>query len=168
MRLAARLVRMHARRPAVTAFIDAALSSATPEWPTPGPVFAALASEFGPFDLDPCATADNAKCARYYTMADDGLSQPWKGRVWLNPPYGRHIGAWLARARQAAADGALVVCLVPARTDTRWWRETAPGATLVRFWPGRIRFGADPAPFPSAVIVLGEPPGRQAVTGNPP
>lgn len=126
-------------------------------------MFAALAAEFGPFDLDPCATAENAKCTRYYTMADDGLSQPWTGRIWLNPPYGRTIGGWMAKARAEAANGNAerVVCLVPAKPDTRWWRESAPAAALVRFWPGRIAFGdAGPAPFPSAVIVFGELPGR--------
>ena len=79
------------------AFIDAANSSATPEWPTPPWLAAQLAAEFGPWDLDPAATAANAKAALYYTVEDDGLAQPWKGRVWLNPPYGRAIGAWMAK-----------------------------------------------------------------------
>ena len=149
----------------MTAFIDAAHSSATPEWPTPPGTFAALAAEFGPFDLDPAATADNAKAPMFYTMADDGLSQPWKGRVWLNPPYGKTIPRWMAKAAAEAADGRaeLVCCLVPARPDTRWWREATSAAALVRFLPGRIRFGTDPAPFPSAVIVFGRLPGRHGI-----
>jgi phage N-6-adenine-methyltransferase len=143
------------------AFIEAAHSSATPEWPTPQWLIDELAAEFGPFDLDPAASAQNAKAPKFYTQEDDGLSQPWAGRIWLNPPYGRDIGRWMARAAQAAQDGALVVCLVPARVDTRWWRDATAAAALVRFLPGRIRFGGgDPAPFPSAVIVLGELPGR--------
>ena len=122
-----------------------------------------LAAEFGPFDLDAAATAQNAKAPVFYTAADDGLSQPWKGRVWLNPPYGRLIGAWMAKAAAEAASGHadLVCCLVPARVDTRWWRNAIAAASLVRFLPGRVKFGdSDPAPFPSAVIVLGELPGR--------
>src|SRR5215217_4831933 len=59
-------------------------SSATPEWPTPPDVFEALDAEFGPFDLDPCATPENAKCKRYFTLSDDGLAQDWTGRVFVN------------------------------------------------------------------------------------
>ena len=64
----------------------------------------------------------------------------------------------MAKARESAAAGATVVCLVPARVDTRWWREATEGAALVRFFPQRLRFGdgADTAPFPSALIVLGK------------
>jgi site-specific DNA-methyltransferase (adenine-specific) len=147
----------------VTAFIEAAHSSATPEWPTPQWLVDQLAAEFGPFDLDPAATAANAKAPMFYTAADDGLAQPWKGRVWLNPPYGRTIGHWTAKAAAEAASGRaeLVCCLIPARVDTRWWRDAISAASLVRFMPGRIRFGdADAAPFPSAVIVFGGLPGR--------
>lgn len=140
-------------------YMLAAASSATPEWLT-----GQLAAEFGPFDLDPAATAANAKAPLFYTQQDDGLAQPWKGRVWLNPPYGRTIGAWMAKARAEAASGNAdrVVCLVPARVDTRWWRDSIAAASLVRYWPGRIAFadGTQPAPFPSAVIVLGRLPGR--------
>jgi site-specific DNA-methyltransferase (adenine-specific) len=143
-------------------YMAVAASSATPEWPTPHWLVAQLAAEFGPFDLDPAATAENAKAPIFYTTADDGMAQEWKGRVWLNPPYGRTIGRWMAKAAAETATGRaeLVCCLVPARPDTRWWREATASAPLVRFLPGRIRFGADPAPFPSAVIVFGRLPGR--------
>src|SRR5579859_4696056 len=146
-------------------YAEVAFSSATPEWQTPPDVFAALEREFGPFELDVCATAANATCGRYFTEADDGLSQPWEGRVWMNPPYGRLIGLWMLKGRQAATAGALVVCLVPARPDTAWWRDSAAEASLVRFFPGRLRFGgADaPAPFPSALIVFGRLPRRHGV-----
>jgi site-specific DNA-methyltransferase (adenine-specific) len=146
----------------VTAFIAAAHSSATPEWPTPQWLVDQLAAEFGPFDLDAAATAENAKAPMFYTAEDDGLVQPWKGRVWLNPPYGKTIPQWTAKAATEAASGRaeLVCCLVPARPDTRWWRDAVAAAVLVRFLPGRIRFGIDPAPFPSAVIAFGELPGR--------
>jgi phage N-6-adenine-methyltransferase len=144
-------------------FLGAALSSATPEWSTPAWLVAQLAAEFGPFDLDPAATAANAKAPVFYTAADDGLAQPWKGRVFMNPPYGRTIGRWIAKAQEEVAAGRaeLVVCLVPARVDTSWWRTAAAAASLARIWPGRISFGgADPAPFPSAVVVFGTLPGR--------
>jgi phage N-6-adenine-methyltransferase len=63
-------------------------SSATDEWSTPPDFFAKVEEEFGPFDLDPCATAENAKAPKFYTKADDGLFKSWAGRVWMNPPYG--------------------------------------------------------------------------------
>jgi phage N-6-adenine-methyltransferase len=129
-------------------------SSATPEWSTPPELFAALDGEFG-FELDVCATAGNATCPRYFTQADDGLAQAWRGVCWMNPPYGAGIGAWMRKAHESSLLGATVVCLVPARTDTRWWQDIA---TLgeIRFLAGRLRFGgADAgAPFPSAVVVF--------------
>lgn len=131
-------------------------SSATPEWETPGDVFASLAAEFGPFDLDPCATPRNAKCGRFFTMKDNGLEQAWHGRVFMNPPYGRHIGAWMEKAVEASRTSAqVVVCLVPARTDTAWWHKHA-SAGEIRFLRGRLRFGGceNSAPFPSAVVVF--------------
>jgi phage N-6-adenine-methyltransferase len=124
------------------------------DWETPDALFRELDREFG-FDLDVCATPENAKCAKFFSHEDDGLKQEWKGVCWMNPPYGREIGRWLAKAAQSAASGATVVCLVPARTDTRWWHEFCqPGE--VRFLRGRVRFVGTPrpAPFPSAVIVL--------------
>src|SRR5215207_223852 len=131
-------------------------SSKTVEWPTPQDFFDQMSAEFGPFDLDPCATPENAKCARYFTRADDGLAQPWSGRVFLNPPYGRDIGRWMAKAWESVqANAELVVCLVPARTDTAWWHEWAERGE-VRFLRGRLRFGdaSTGAPFPSVVIVF--------------
>ncbi len=145
-------------------YMEVAASSASPEWPTPQWLTDQLAAEFGPFDLDPAANAANAKAPLFYTQEDDGLSQPWKGRIWLNPPYGRTIGTWMAKARDEVASGNAdrVVCLVPARVDTRWWRDSVAAASLVRYWPGRIAFadGTQPAPFPSAIIVIGSLPGR--------
>ena len=137
---------------------DAGFSSRTDDWATPQAVFAALDAEFR-FNLDASADARNAKCPRFFTAADDGLAQQWQGTVWLNPPYGRHgggISAWMEKARESALAGATVVCLVPARTDTRWWPESAMRAAEVRLVRGRLCFGAgnNPAPFPSAIVVF--------------
>jgi DNA N-6-adenine-methyltransferase (Dam) len=75
--------------------------------------------------LDVAATAENAKCSRFFTRKENGLAQPWQGRVFCNPPYGREIGRWVQKAWQSAQAGAceLVVCLVPARVDTAWWHD---------------------------------------------
>jgi site-specific DNA-methyltransferase (adenine-specific) len=139
-------------------YLQIATSSASDDWPTDPAIFDALNREFGPLELDVCSTHENAKCSRYYTKDDNGLAQAWTGRVWMNPPYGRTIGTWMDKAAQSAAEGALVVCLVPARVNTAWWRRSAAQASLVRIYPGRLRFGdlAMPAPFPSAVIVFGK------------
>jgi site-specific DNA-methyltransferase (adenine-specific) len=125
------------------------------EWETPAPLFEGLDAEFG-FTLDVCATADNAKCGRYYTRADDGLAQCWDGETcWMNPPYGAELPRWMAKAHDTALGGSIVVCLVPARTDTRWWHEHVEGIAEVRALRGRVRFnGAGSAPFPSAVVIF--------------
>jgi phage N-6-adenine-methyltransferase len=105
-------------------FSGPALTSVNDEWSTPDDFFRSLDAEFG-FTLDVCATPENAKCARFYTRDDDGLSQPWDGVVWMNPPYGARIGEWMERAYHASLRGVTVVCLVPARTDTAWWHNYA-------------------------------------------
>ena len=90
--------------------------------------------------------------------ADDGLAQEWRGVCLMNPPYGAGIGAWVRKAYESSLLGATVVCLVPARTDTRWWQDCCTVGE-VRFLRGRLRFnGADTgAPFPSAVVVFRQP-----------
>ena len=131
-------------------------SSRSSEWSTPAALFAALDAEHH-FTLDVCATAENAKCARYFDRHADGLRRPWTGRVWCNPPYGRAIGLWLRKAWESVQSGEAerVVCLVPVRTCTAWWHEYAARGE-VRFLRGRVRFGGaeSGAPFPSAVIVF--------------
>lgn len=130
-------------------------SSSTCEWPTPREYFASVVNEFGPFDLDPCATPENAKAPRYFTKNEDGLEQEWTGRVWMNPPYGRCIGHWMRKAHESSERGAFVACLVPARTDTAWWHDYAAKGE-VRFIRGRLKFeGAKAnAPFPSALVIF--------------
>jgi len=133
--------------------------SNTDNWATPPEVFEDLDREFA-FTLDVCASESNAKCERFYTRADDGLRQPWSGVCWMNPPYGRTIGKWVKRAQEAAAGGATVVCLLPARTDTAWWHDhVAEHATEIRFLRGRLKFGGaeNSAPFPSAIVVFRPP-----------
>jgi site-specific DNA-methyltransferase (adenine-specific) len=133
--------------------------SRTCEWSTPRDLFARLNARYGPFDLDPCATPENATCARFYTAAEDGLARPWAGRVFCNPPYGGAIASWLRKARQEVESGsaAVAVLLVPSRTGARWWQDHVIGAGAeVEFLPGRLRFGGgkDSAPFDSALVVF--------------
>ena len=129
-------------------------SSKTDLWETPQELFDKLNSEFC-FDVDVCATDDNAKCANYFNTEQNGLAQSWHGTCWMNPPYGRTIARWMRKAYESAQGGATVVCLVPARTDTVWWHDFAAKGE-VRFLRGRLKFGAskNSAPFPSAIIVF--------------
>jgi site-specific DNA-methyltransferase (adenine-specific) len=130
-------------------------SSATPEWYTPFETFDALNAEFG-FSLDPCCTDENATCRHYYTKQENGLAQDWGTEVvFMNPPYGREIKEWMRKAYESSLNGATVVCLVPARTDTAWWHDySAKGE--IRFLRGRLKFGGAEtnAPFPSAVVIF--------------
>ena len=133
-------------------------TSKTVEWSTPQALYDELDREFGPFDLDPCCTPENAKCLRHYTKEDNGLDQDWSGaRVFMNPPYGRtELRAWMKKAYTEARDnGALVVCLVPSRTDTRWWHEYAAKGEY-RFIKSRVHFGGSEncAPFPSVIVIF--------------
>lgn len=103
-------------------------SSATDLWSTPQDFFDLLNDEFH-FTLDPCSNKENAKCEKFFTKEDDGLAQDWSGeRVFMNPPYGREISKWVEKA---ANSDALVVCLLPARTDTKWWHDHVVGGALI-------------------------------------
>ena len=126
-------------------------------WATPKEWYAYLDLEFK-FTLDPCCVEETAKCKKFYTPADDGLSKSWEDeRVFMNPPYGRELAKWMEKAyRESREHGALVVCLVPARVDTQWWHQFAVKAADVRFPIGRLKFEGAPAsaPFPVAIVVF--------------
>lgn len=128
--------------------------SKTIMWETPKLLYEELNKEFN-FQVDVCATKENAKCTKYYTEEIDGLKQDWKGTCWMNPPYGRKIGEWIKKAYKSSLDGAIVVCLIPSRTDTKWWHEYCMKGEI-RFIKGRLKFGEskNSAPFPSAIIIF--------------
>lgn len=111
------------------------------DWQTPPEIFGPLHREFN-FTLDVCATAESAKCERFFTEADNGLAKSWKDeRVFMNPPYGREVYDWTRKARREANAGALVVGLLPASTDLKWWHEDVIGcADELRWVRGRVRF----------------------------
>lgn len=130
-------------------------SSKTDLWATPQSFYDELNAEFN-FDLDPCSTDDNAKCSLHFTKKDNGLAQEWAPHtVFMNPPYGREIIDWMRKAYEESLKGATVVCLVPARTDTRWFHDYVYGKAEIRFVRGRLKFGdaKDSAPFPSMVVI---------------
>ncbi len=142
-------------------------SSKSAEWETPKDLFAKLNEKYG-FDIDVCATHENALCEDYWTVEEDALGQDWAGAVcYMNPPYGREIGEFMRKAYRESQKGATVVCLVPARTDTSWWHEYAMKGEIT-FIRGRLRFinrtfpswredgdfKISPACFPSAIVVF--------------
>ena len=144
---------------------DPLFSSVSVEWETPPDLFRQINRMFGPFDLDPCATAENAKAPLYYTKAEDGLGPGWAlankaiTNVFMNPPYGRDIKHWLAKAAKESMKGVQVVALLPARTDTDWWhRYVWPYCSDIYLIRGRVKFlnpakGLNSAPFPSALCI---------------
>jgi phage N-6-adenine-methyltransferase len=136
------------------------------EWETPAVLLEVLSSVFGRFDLDPCAPRKSrarVKARVYWTHEDDGLSLPWHGTVFVNPPYGRTLAHWVAKAHREVQGGRAktVVALLPARPDTTYWHTHIAGRAVVYFLRGRLKFGDGPlgAPFPSALVVWGAGPG---------
>ena len=131
-------------------------SSASDNWETPKELFDDLNAVFN-FDLDAAASDDNAKCQKYFTITENGLAQSWHGNVWLNPPYGREIGAWVKKAYNEVMGGGAssVVLLLPARTDTAWYHDYCSKG-IVLFLRGRLKFGnaKNSAPFPSMIVIF--------------
>ena len=131
-------------------------TSNSDDYGTPQKLFDELNAEFG-FDVDVCASASNAKCRRYFSVEENGLVQDWSNykTCWMNPPYGRQIIDWIQKAYETSLKGSTVVCLLPARTDTKWFHEYCMKGEI-RFIRGRLKFndGKTPAPFPSMIVVF--------------
>jgi transcriptional regulator with XRE-family HTH domain len=145
-------------------FTHAGNSSSDHGWRTPKALLETLYRVFERFDLDPCSPTFTrgqtpVRARVHYTIVDDGLSLPWHGVVFLNPPYGRTIGQWIEKAKAEVASGnaRLALALIPARTDTRWWHEGVAGSATVFFLRGRLSFddAGQSAPFPSALVIWG-------------
>ena len=133
-------------------------SSETDLWSTPQEFFNELDKEFN-FDLDPCATFENAKCDKFYTIIENGLKQNWQGHtVFCNPPYGRAIKDWVKKCyEESKKPNTKVVMLIPARTDTSYFHDYIyHKARQIRFIRGRLKFGnsSNSAPFPSMIVVF--------------
>ena len=136
---------------------DVMFSSKSDMWETPQDFFNTLDCVFH-FTLDVCATPKNAKCKEFFSPDQDGLLQEWRGVCWMNPPYGRDIGKWVCKAFESGKQGATIVCLLPARTDTKWWHSYCMRGEIT-FLRGRLKFQngnhkTSSAPFPSAIVVF--------------
>lgn len=150
----------------------ALFTSTRDDWETPLEFFASLNEEFN-FTLDVCATPTTAKCTSFFTPEDDGLSKPWiapgGGAVFCNPPYSRRTKEspgqedWIRKAaEEGSKPGAVVVMLIPARTDTLAFHQYIYHKAEIRFIKGRLRFlvngkAGDAAPFPSMVVIFRGP-----------
>lgn len=135
-------------------------SSKADDWTTPQAEFERLNALYGPFDLDVCADKYNTKCPLLISKETDCLRVPWNRvgikRVFMNPPYGRGIGKFVEQAYEHSLRGLLVVCLLPSRTDTKWFHDYCTKGKI-EFIRGRLKFGnaKNSAPFPSMVVVFG-------------
>lgn len=137
-------------------------SSEKADWETPDVFFQAMEKLFGKFDFDAAANYENKKVLTYFGPdgpSMDGLTSSWMPNklAWLNPPYGRYItGKWVQKAADEVRNGVKTVCLLPARTDTKWFEICFKEASEIYFIKGRLKFkGAkDGAPFPSMIVVF--------------
>ena len=142
-----------------TARLGVHFSSESEEWYTPPKIIELSLKVLGEIDLDPCSDAgSNIPATNRFTKEDDGLTKPWAGHVYMNPPYGRAIVGWAEKLCEEYARGSVTsaIALVPARVDTDWFRLFRDFA--VCFIDGRLKFSGheNSAPFPSAVIYLGK------------
>jgi len=136
------------------------LSSKDMSWGTPQTFFDELNKEFH-FTLDPCATKETAKCKKFYTKKEDGLTQNWEGEtVFCNPPYGKEIKKWVKKCfEEGNKPDTIVVMLIPARTDTIYFHDYIYNRAKIRFIKGRLKFvgsqkESGSAPFPSMIVIF--------------
>jgi site-specific DNA-methyltransferase (adenine-specific) len=141
-------------------------SSKSNDWATPQWLFDELNAKYGPLALDVCSSNGNGKCPfNIEYPRSNGLELSWtkfgNRTAWMNPPYGREIGKWVKKAYEESQKGCLVVCLLPSRTDTKWFHNYIYNKqnVAVQFISGRLKFGAavNSAPFPSMVVVFNPP-----------
>ena len=149
---------------------QAQYSSDYDAWETPKKLFDQLHEEFR-FTLDVAASESNTKCERYFTKKDNALVQSWQSeRVFCNPPYGRELGRWVAKAFCEVYQRycPLAVLLLPARTDVEWFHRYVYHKAEIRFIEGRLKFGGSKynAPFPSMVVIFENPYNRRKTHGK--
>ena len=145
-------------------------TSISDEWETPQDLFEKYNTIYH-FQLDAAATKENTKCKDFFTKEDNALVQNWSKyqTVWLNPPYGRKIGFFIKKAYEESLKDVTIVCLIPARTDTKYFHDYCLKYGKVEFLRGRLRFinrllpsykkdgdfKSSPAPFPSCIVIFG-------------
>ena len=127
---------------------DLMFSSKKNDWDTPQWLFDHLNEEYK-FALDCCAESESTKCEEYISKEENALTIDWskkvsKGKsVWMNSPYGRTIHLWMKMAVEKSLKNYRIVCLLPSRTDTKYWHNYVTKACKIKFIKGRLIFGSD-------------------------
>lgn len=138
---------------------SACFSKKSDEWETPKWLFDLLNDEFQ-FVLDAAANGENRKCNAFYDKYLSALDHDWAESTYVNPPYSK-IGPFMKKAYEESQKGATVVCLIPVRSDTRYWHDYVMKSQEIRFIKGRLKFGDSKtgAPFPSCIVIFKPPSG---------
>ena len=125
------------------------------EYSTPLKIVEPLIKEFN-ITRDVCASSENHKLPDYWTKEDDALTKTWNGNCWMNPPFGRQISKWVRKAYSESGNGTQV-CLIPVRSNTKWWAEVSPNSEI-RFINGEVNFNNEPRGLwlPMCIIIFGE------------
>jgi hypothetical protein len=141
------------------------LRSKRDDWRTPQNIVDVVYEALGDVELDPCGNRHSLVGARkqyLLSKGEDGLVLPWRGRVFVNPPFSSGA-AWLDKAATCWAAGGDFECimLMPARVDTKAFHRSGTTADAICFWKGRLTFVGAPAsaPFPTMFMYWGDRPG---------
>ena len=145
--------------PAFFSADGAGQSSKDQTWTTPKAVVDSVIRVLGEVDVDPCSPRLDGPvpAAIHYTEKEDGLAQPWTGRVFVNPPYNRALPKWLGKAAEehASSRATAVLALVPARTDTAWCHAAVESGADFWLLRKRLRFRDDQGPAPFGSVFFG-------------
>ena len=133
-------------------------STGTSYWSTPQYLFDELNKKFN-FTIDVCADTTNKKVKKYFDIKSNGLVQSWQNNIcWCNPPYGREISTWIKKAKDECSSDCVIVMLLPARVDTKWFHEYiyTNDDCKISFIKGRLKFSGskNSAQFPSMIVVF--------------
>ena len=137
------------------------MSDTSDEYPTKPSLWRPIADAIGGFDVDPASGCESDSIATTcFTIEDDGLSQPWNGKVWLNPPFSDKVDWYRKAVNEINADNAdTVVALAPVDTSTQWFQNWFSQATTICWLEGRDWYEATGSPsFNTVVGVFGNCP----------
>ena len=127
------------------------------EYSTPLKIVEPLINEFD-ITTDVCASELNHKLPKYWNKEDNALTKEWVGNCWMNPPFSRDLRHWVKKAHnEALKNGGTKVCLIPVRSNTKWWADIINDAEI-RFINGEVNFNDEPRGLwlPMCIVIFGE------------